>query len=60
LNIRRDCREQAIILTKLVVNLASDDTAVALRSPSAITEQLEAENRAKRMRIIGDWPLREA
>ena len=52
----RDLREQAILLTELVVELADDGTTVARREPSAMAEQLEAENRADGMRVVGDWP----
>ena len=52
----RDLREQAILLTELVVELAAEDTTVARRSPDAIAEQLEAENLAEGMRVVGDWP----
>jgi Zn-dependent M28 family amino/carboxypeptidase len=53
---RRDLREQAILLTELVVELADDDRTVAHRDPEAIAEQLEAEDLAEGMRITGDWP----
>jgi Zn-dependent M28 family amino/carboxypeptidase len=52
----RNLREQAIVLTELVVELAGDGTTVSRRAPSAIAEQLEAENRAEGVRIVGDWP----
>ena len=52
----RDLREQAILLTELVVELAAEDTTVPHRPPAAIAEQLEAENLAEGMRVIGDWP----
>ena len=52
----RDLREQAILLTELVVELASAETTVAHRSPAAIADQLEGENLAEGMRVIGDWP----
>ncbi len=52
----RDLREQAILLTELVVELASAETTVAHRSPEAIADQLERENLAEGMRVIGDWP----
>jgi Zn-dependent M28 family amino/carboxypeptidase len=55
----RDLREQAILLTELVVDLAADGTTVARRSPSAIAEQLAAEDLAEGMRIIGDWPYED-
>ena len=52
----RDLREQAILLTELVVELADEETTVAHRPRGAIAEQLEAENLAEGMRVIGDWP----
>ena len=52
----RDLREQAVLLTELVVELTSEDTTVTRRPPEAIAEQLERENRAEGMRVIGDWP----
>jgi len=52
----RDLREQAILLTELVVELAAEDTTVPHRPPAAIAEQLEAENLAEGMQVIGDWP----
>ena len=55
----RDLREQAILLTELVVELASTETMIARRSASDIAAQLERENRAEGMQIIGDWPYDE-
>ena len=52
----RDLREQAIVLTELVVELAADDTTVARRPPDAIADQLETEGLAEGMRVVGDWP----
>ena len=52
----RDLREQAILLTELVVELAGKGTTITRRSPEAIAEQLERENRAEGMRVVGDWP----
>ena len=52
----RDLREQAILLTELVVELADDGADIGHRSPSEMAEQLEAEDRADGMRVIGDWP----
>ena len=52
----RDLREQAIVLTELVVELAAEDTTVARRPPEAIADQLEAEDLAEGMRVVGDWP----
>ena len=56
----RDLREQAILLTELVVELADDGTDIAHRSPSEMAEQLEAEDRADGMRVVGDWPYDDA
>jgi len=53
---RRDLREQAILLTELVVELADDDRTVARRDPEAIAAQLEDEDLAEGMKITGDWP----
>ena len=52
----RDLREQAILITELVVELADGDTAVDHRSREAIADQLEAEDLAEGMRVVGDWP----
>jgi Zn-dependent M28 family amino/carboxypeptidase len=53
---KRDLREQAILLTELVVELADDETAVGRREPEAIAAQLEDEDLAEGMKVIGDWP----
>jgi Zn-dependent M28 family amino/carboxypeptidase len=52
----RDLREQTILVTELVVELARTETTVSHRQPSEIAAQLERENRAEGMRVIGDWP----
>ncbi len=52
----RNLREQAILLTELVVRLAREDVTVDPRDPEAIADQLEAENLAEGMKITGDWP----
>ena len=52
----RDLREQAILLTELVVELADNDVTIEGREPDAIAEQLEDEDLAEGMRVIGDWP----
>lgn len=52
----RDLREQTYVLTELVVDLADDATEIGHRDPSAIAEQLEAEDLAKGMKITGSWP----
>ncbi|AFZ71705.1 M28 family peptidase [Natronobacterium gregoryi] len=53
---KRDLREQAILLTALVVDLASEDRTVEHRSPEAIASDLEDQNLAEGMRITGGWP----
>ena len=53
---QRDLREQAILLTELAVELASDDVNLPHRDPDEIAAQLEAEDQAEGMRVTGDWP----
>ncbi len=55
----RDLREQAVLLTELTVNLASDEFEVSHKAPEEIAEALEAEDQAEGMKIIGDWPYDE-
>jgi Zn-dependent M28 family amino/carboxypeptidase len=52
----RDLREQAVLLTDLVVELASEETTIDRRAPEDIADQLEDEDLAEGMKIIGDWP----
>jgi len=52
----RDLREQAILLTELVIDLADEDTEIPHRNATDIAEQLRKENLAEGMKIIGDWP----
>jgi Zn-dependent M28 family amino/carboxypeptidase len=52
----RDLREQAILLTELTVHLADSGTEVPRRDPESIAEQLEDEDLAAGMKVIGDWP----
>jgi Iap family predicted aminopeptidase len=54
---KRDLREQAILLTELIVELAKNETTIAHRPAAQIAEQLEAENHAEGMKAIGDWPF---
>jgi Zn-dependent M28 family amino/carboxypeptidase len=51
----RNLREQAILLTDLVVDLAGG-AEISHRDPDEIATQLEAEDLAEGMRVIGDWP----
>ncbi len=52
----RNIREQSILLTELVVRLASSDRDIDVRDADSIAEQLEAEDLAESMKITGDWP----
>jgi Zn-dependent M28 family amino/carboxypeptidase len=52
----RNLREQAILLTELVVELAADGTEIDHRDPEAIAAQLADEDLAEGMQITGDWP----
>ncbi|WP_277553746.1 M28 family peptidase [Halobaculum limi] len=52
----RNLREQAILLTALVADVADGDTTVARRDPSEIAAALENEDKATGMKVIGDWP----
>lgn len=52
----RVIREQAILLTELTVELADDGTQIERRDPEDIAAQLEEEDLAEGMRVVGDWP----
>lgn len=52
----RDLREQAVLLAELTVELADDSFEIDHREPEEIAGELEAENKAEGMKIIGDWP----
>jgi len=53
---QRDLREQAIVLTELVVALADADTTIPHRDPERIADQLRDEDLATGLQITGDWP----
>jgi len=53
----RNLREQAILLTELVVDLAGDDVSTAQRPTDEIASALEREGKATGMKITGDWPF---
>jgi Zn-dependent M28 family amino/carboxypeptidase len=53
----RNLREQAILLTELVVDLAGDDASTARRPTDEIAAALEREGKATGMKITGDWPF---
>ncbi|WP_276257883.1 M28 family metallopeptidase [Haloglomus litoreum] len=52
----RTLREQAVLITELVVHLADEGTTVAHREPEAIAAQLDAEDYAEGLQVTGDWP----
>jgi Zn-dependent M28 family amino/carboxypeptidase len=52
----RNFREQAVPLTELAVEIASDEFAVAHASEADVAAALEAEDLAEGMKITGDWP----
>ncbi len=52
----RTFREQAILLTDLVVELATTDVTVEHRDAETIAAELERQDLAEGMRITGDWP----
>lgn len=53
----RNLREQAILLTELVVELAKTSVNTERRDPGSIAAALEAEGKATGMKITGDWPF---
>ncbi|WP_122091352.1 M28 family peptidase [Halalkalicoccus subterraneus] len=55
----RDLREQAVLLTELVRELANEETTVEHRAPGEIAAALEDEKQAAGMKVIGDWPYDE-
>ncbi|GAB7018031.1 M28 family peptidase [Halostagnicola bangensis] len=55
---KRNLREQAVLLTDLVVHLAGDAT-VEHRTPEAMADDLEEQNLAEGMQVTGDWPYDE-
>ncbi len=52
----RTFREQAVLVTELVVELAGSGTDVRHRAPGAVADQLRAEGFAEGMQVTGDWP----
>ncbi|GAB7010633.1 M28 family peptidase [Halorubrum trueperi] len=53
----RNLREQAILLTELVVELAADDVNTSRKRGEEIAAALEREGKATGMKITGDWPF---
>ena len=52
----RTLREQSILLTELVVDLAGDDVEIPHEDPAVVAEHLENEDQAEGMKKTGDWP----
>ena len=52
----RTLREQSILLTELVVELADGRREIPRRDPAEIAAALEAGDQAEGMKLIGDWP----
>ena len=53
----RTLREQAILLTDLVVELADNGVITSHKSDDELVSALEAEGKATGMKITGDWPF---
>ncbi|WP_284011170.1 M28 family metallopeptidase [Haloarcula pelagica] len=52
----RTLREQAVFLTELAVQFASEAFEPGRREPEGVARRLEAEDTAPGMRLTGDWP----
>jgi Zn-dependent M28 family amino/carboxypeptidase len=52
----RDLREQAVILTELVVELAGEDVAIEYKEPGDVAAALEAEDQDTLMKLTDEWP----
>jgi len=52
----RNLREQTVLLTELIVDLAGEDVRIDPREPGEIADQLEAEDLAEGMKVTGAWP----
>ncbi|MFC7186102.1 M28 family metallopeptidase [Halorubrum yunnanense] len=53
----RNLREQAILLTELVVELADESVTTERRDRDEIAAALEREGKATGMKVTGDWPF---
>ncbi|QAU12684.1 M28 family peptidase [Halorubrum sp. BOL3-1] len=51
----RNLREQAILLTELVVGLADADVSIPRRDTDEVAAALEDEGKATGMKLTGDW-----
>ena len=54
---RRDLREQALLVTELVVELADADRSVPHADTAEIAAALERQGEAAGMKLTGDWPF---
>lgn len=52
----RDIRNHAMLVADIAVDLAREDVSVAHKPTAEIARALEDENKAKGMKVIGDWP----
>ncbi|MFC3957944.1 M28 family peptidase [Halovivax cerinus] len=52
----RNLREQSILLTDLVVDLADAETVIPHRDRADVAASFEAEGRSEGMKIVGEWP----
>ncbi len=55
----RTFREQAILLTALVVDLTSEGVSTTHRAPATIADELETQGLATGMQCTGDWPYED-
>ena len=52
----RNLREQAILLTSLVTDLARDEVDIPHRTAAEVAESFEEEGKVEGIKIVGDWP----
>lgn len=55
----RNLREQSILLSEFVVDLARQSVEIPHRSRAVVAASFEAEGRAEGMKIVGEWPYDE-
>ena len=54
----RNLREQAILLTALVTDLARANVDIPHRAPAEVAKSFEEEGKAEGIKIVGDWPYK--
>ncbi|QKG94357.1 M28 family peptidase (plasmid) [Halorubrum salinarum] len=52
----RNLREQAILLTALVTDLAREDVEIPHRMNADVAKSFEEEGKVEGIKIVGDWP----